>query len=421
MASFVPRPPATETPLRMPVQGVYRFDHRRIVVGRIESGRLRVGDPLVFLPGGFTSRVKTIERWHGAASDEAAAGDSIGITLTDPLFVERGAIAASPDAPPATRTEFRAKVVWLSREPLRVGRTYRLRLTTQESPCEVTRVDRVIDGASLAEVARGASQVDRNVIAEVAVRTERPIVLDDYARVPSLGRFVLVDGYEVSGGGIVLDTAASTGAAAVAEAPALERSVGEVAKAEREARNRHKGAVVWFTGLSGAGKSTIANTLERALFDRGVQVFVLDGDNVRFGLNRDLRFSTEDRTENIRRVAEVAKLFAEAGFVVLTAFISPYRSDRIRARQIVREEGLAIPFFEVFVDTPLEVCEQRDPKGLYARARAGEIKQFTGVSDPYEPPEHPDLALRTAEQSAEQCVSALLEYLLSRLTLPSSA
>lgn len=420
MAAFAPGSPAIDTPLRLPVQGVYRFDHRRIVVGRIESGRLRVGDALTFLPGGLTSRVKSLERWHGAPTSEAIAGDSIGLTLADPLFVERGAIAASVDVPPSTRTEFKAKVIWLSREPLRVGRPYRLRLTTQELTCEVVRIDRVIDGATLLEVAHEAAAIERNVVAEVVIRTQRPIVLDDYAAVPSLGRFVLVDGYEVSGGGVVLDIAASAGVAVPAPERVLERSVGHVARDERELRNRHKGAVVWFTGLSGAGKSTIANKLERALFDLGFQVFVLDGDNVRLGLNRDLRFSAQDRAENIRRVAEVAKLFSEAGVVTLTAFISPYRSDRIRARQIVGEEGPDIPFLEVFVDAPLEVCEQRDPKGLYARARSGGIKHFTGVSDPYEPPEHPDLTLRTADQSTDQCLSALLDHLLPRLTLPSA-
>jgi bifunctional enzyme CysN/CysC len=420
MAAFAPGSPAIDTPLRLPVQGVYRFDHRRIVVGRIESGRLRVGDALTFLPGGLTSRVKSLERWHGAPTSEAIAGDSIGLTLADPLFVERGAIAASVDVPPSTRTEFKAKVIWLSREPLRVGRPYRLRLTTQELTCEVVRIDRVIDGATLLEVAHEAAAIERNVVAEVVIRTQRPIVLDDYAAVPSLGRFVLVDGYEVSGGGVVLDIAASAGVAVPAPERVLERSVGHVARDERELRNRHKGAVVWFTGLSGAGKSTIANKLERALFDLGFQVFVLDGDNVRLGLNRDLRFSAEDRAENIRRVAEVAKLFSEAGVVTLTAFISPYRSDRIRARQIVGEEGPDIPFLEVFVDAPLEVCEQRDPKGLYARARSGGIKHFTGVSDPNEPPEHPDLTLRTADQSTDQCLSALLDHLLPRLTLPSA-
>ncbi len=421
MAAFAAGPPAIYTPLRMPVQGVYRFDHRRIVVGRIESGRLRVGDAVTFLPGGMTSHVKSLERWHGAPASDAIAGDSIGLTLTDPLFVERGAIAASVEVPPATRTEFKAKLIWLSREPLRVGRPYRLRLTTQEVLCEVVRIDRVIDGATLAEVAHEAGGIERNVVAEVVIRTQRPVVLDDYAAVPALGRFVLVDGYEVSGGGVVLDVAASAEAAAPALDRVLERSVGHVARDERELRNRHRGAVVWFTGLSGAGKSTIANKLERALFDLGLQVFVLDGDNVRLGLNRDLRFSAEDRAENIRRVAEVAKLFAEAGIVAFTAFISPYRSDRIRARQIVAEEGPEIPFVEVFVDAPLEVCEQRDPKGLYARARAGGIKHFTGVSDPYELPEHPELTLRTAERSTDECLAALLDQLLPSLTLPAGS
>jgi len=229
--------------------------------------------------------------------------------------------------------------------------------------------------------------------------------------VPALRRFVLIDGYEVAGGGVVLDDAIAD-AAEPSPPAALVHSVGHVSREEREARNRHKGAVVWLTGLSGAGKSTLAGHLERALFDRGMQTFVLDGDNVRLGLNRDLRFSAEDRAENIRRVAEVAKLFAEAGCVAVTAFISPYRSDRIRARRIVSQEGPEIPFFEVFVDAPLAVCEQRDPKGLYARARTGGIRQFTGVSDPYQPPDAPDLRLNTASQSIDESLAALLEMLL---------
>jgi len=196
---------------------------------------------------------------------------------------------------------------------------------------------------------------------------------------------------------------------------ALVRSISQVKHAERHARNRHVGAVVWLTGLSASGKSTLANMTERALFDRGMQTCVLDGDNVRFGLNRDLGFSAEDRAENIRRIAEVAKIVAELGFVVVTAFISPYRHDRDGARRIMGEGSIKIPFIEVFVDAPLEVCERRDPKGLYVRARAGEIKQFTGVSDPYESPERPEIHLATGERSAEDCLGDLLGYVLERV------
>ena len=201
---------------------------------------------------------------------------------------------------------------------------------------------------------------------------------------------------------------------------ALVRALGQVSHDERHARKRHTGAVVWLTGLSAAGKSTLANMLERTLFDRGVQTCVLDGDNVRFGLNRDLGFSAEDRAENIRRVAEVAKIVAGAGLVVVTAFISPYRRDRDGARRMMSEGGFELPFIEVFVDAPLEVCERRDPKGLYARARAGEIKQFTGVSDPYEPPERPEVRLATGERSAEACTAELLEFVLGRVDRSSA-
>jgi bifunctional enzyme CysN/CysC len=231
--------------------------------------------------------------------------------------------------------------------------------------------------------------------------------------VPALGRFVLLDGPDIRGGGVVLD-AVPVG---VSSGPA--RTVGVVTRAERERRQRHRGAVVWLTGYSGAGKSTLADAVERALFDRGVNVFVLDGDDVRQGLNAGLGFSPEDRAENIRRAAEVAKLFAEAGAVVITAFISPYASDRLRARAIVQGGAAAVPFLEVHVDAPLEECERRDPKGLYAKARSGRIIEFTGVSAPYEPPEAPDLRLPTAEQPPEACVESLVDALLPVITLDS--
>ena len=194
----------------------------------------------------------------------------------------------------------------------------------------------------------------------------------------------------------------------------VARSVGQIAPEERRVRNGHRGAVVWLTGLSGSGKSTLANALERELFDRGLQVFVLDGDNIRCGLSSDLGFSAGDRAENIRRVAEAARLFAEAGVVAIAAFISPYQGDRAGARRIM-EEGVAIPFFEVFLDASLKVCEQRDPKGLYAKARSGEITDFTGVSAPYERPEHPDLVLETGECSVQQCAAAVLTHILPKV------
>jgi bifunctional enzyme CysN/CysC len=254
--------------------------------------------------------------------------------------------------------------------------------------------------------------VASNEVAEVLVRTAKAIAIDPHLESAALGRFVIVDQSDIAGGGIVTRIDAAPAVAALVEV----RADRLVTQAEREARTGHRGAVVWFTGLSGAGKSTIANALERALFDRGQQVFVLDGDNIRMGLSADLGFSLADRSENIRRIAEVAKLFAESGAIVITAFISPYASDRVRARRIIAQSGLDVPFVEVHVDAPIAVCEARDPKGLYAKARDGRIKQFTGVSDPYEAPDHPEVVLLTAEQSVEASVDQLLTYLQPLLT-----
>jgi len=406
---LAPRTPPVDKPFRLPVQDVYRFDHRRVIVGRVESGTVKVGDSLVFLPGGERSTVRSLEQWNRPAQESAEAGESVGLTLDEQVFVERGSVAALERDPPAVTSTFRARVFWLGAAPLLETRSYRLKGTTQEAECDIASIDRVVDGSSLQEITRDTRSVERNELADVHIRTHRPVAIDRYDEIPALGRFVLMDGLAIAGGGVALEVtgrpAASTGVAAH-----LTRTEGLVNHDERVSRNRHRGAVIWFTGLSGAGKSTLAYALERALFERGLQTFVLDGDNVRYGLNADLGFTASDRTENIRRVAEVAKLFAEAGLVAITAFISPYRSDRLRARRIMQEGGLPIPFVEVHLDAPLEICEQRDPKGLYAKARDGRIRQFTGVSDPYEPPETADITLATGALSVDACLERLLDY-----------
>ncbi|MBI2924675.1 MAG: adenylyl-sulfate kinase [Verrucomicrobia bacterium] len=399
-----------DQPLRFPIQDVYRFDERRILAGRIESGTLRVGDRLLFCPSNKVSTVKSIERWNAPPSDSASAGESIGVTLTEQIFVERGAVAAHEDSPPYELTRFKARLFWMGRNPFRKGKTYKLKLATQELDCEIDAIDRVIDASSLATVTRAADEqfVGRYEVGEVALRTKRPVAFDTHSDIIPTGRFVIVDGFDVSGGGIVAEDAYPRRTAdSLHKSENIYWSHGKVTAGQRALRNGHSGYVVWLTGLSGSGKSTISTELERELFNLGKQAYVLDGDNIRHGLNKDLGFSPEDRQENIRRIGEVARLFADGGFVVITAFISPYRRDRDLVRSIVPKGK----FIEVYVNAPVEVCEQRDPKGLYAKARAGEIKEFTGVSAPYEAPRQPEIELHTDQLTVAESIARIIEYL----------
>ena len=405
--------PPLNQPLRFPIQDVYRFDKRRILVGRIESGRLKVGDRLLFSPGNKLGTVKSIERWNAPPAAEAPAGESIGITLTEPIFVERGALATLESAPPYTLPRFLARVFWLGRQPFQKGRKYKLKLATQESECQIDEVIRVIDAATLHAVERAGAEafVGRHEVAELTLKTQRPIAFDAITEIVPTGRFVIMDGCDVAGGGIILaDNYPRRTSDALHKSQNIFWTPPKITAQHRTERAGHAGSVVWLTGLSGAGKSSIATELERELFALGKHVYVLDGDNVRHGLGADLGFSPADRRENIRRIGEVAKLFADAGVICITAFISPYHADREAVRRGLPPGG----FVEVYVNAPLAVCEQRDAKGLYAKARAGEIPAFTGVSAPYEPPVQPELELHTDQFTANECVRQILEFLLQR-------
>ena len=401
----------TDQPLRFCVQDVYRFDERRIIAGRIESGVLRVGDELVFSPANKTSVVASIEAWSADPPAEAIAGDSIGITLREQIFVERGYVASHPAETPIQANRFRADIFWLTEAPLRTERQYTLRLATQEVKCQVVAIEQVMDSSTLSVTSGEIEQVPRNEVGRVTLQTRTPLVFDNHDRVATLGRFVLVEDGRICGGGIVFGGEYTSRLAVKSQN--IFWSEGKITAARRARQNGHRGAVVWLTGLSGAGKSTIAQALEAELFTRGMHTYVLDGDNIRHGLNSNLGFSPEDRVENIRRVSEVAKLMADAGAIAITAFISPYRADRQRGRTIALEANAE--FIEVFVDAPLEVCEQRDPKHLYKKARAGQIREFTGIDAPYEAPEDPEITVRTAEQTVDESVAAILEQLLPRL------
>ncbi|MFL6529865.1 MAG: adenylyl-sulfate kinase [Chthoniobacterales bacterium] len=402
-----------EQPLRFCVQDVYRFDERRIIAGRIESGVLKLGDELVFAPANKTARVASIESWNAPPPNESVSGDAIGITLDEQIFVERGYVASHDDPRPIEANRFRAEIFWLTQTPLRKDKQYTLRLATQEVKCQITAIEQVMDSSTLETASGEFDEVARNAVGRVTVQTRAPLVMDNHERVPALGRFVIIDDARIAGGGIVF------GGTYTPRFEVKSKNIfwteGKVTAQARATQNGHRGAVVWLTGLSGAGKSTIARGLEAELFARGMHTYVLDGDNIRHGLNSNLGFSPDDRVENIRRVSEVAKLLADAGSVAITAFISPYRMDRERARAIALEA--TAEFIEVFVDAPLAVCEERDPKSLYKKARAGEIREFTGIDAPYELPENPEIHVRTDEQSVEQSISAILEQLLPRLRI----
>ncbi|MGQ0481838.1 MAG: adenylyl-sulfate kinase [Pseudonocardia sp.] len=399
--------------VRFPVQYVIRpqtdqdRDYRGYA-GTLASGVLRPGDDVVVLPGGRTSRVASIEG-PGGPLDEAFAPMAVSISLADDLDVGRGDLIARPGNQPRPAQDVEAMVCWMAdQEPLREGREYLLKHTTRGTRARVVGLDYRLDVNTL-HSDRTARELRLNDIGRVHLRTRAPLLVDEYRRNPTTGSFILIDPhtFDTVGAGMVLPSPSALRDERN-EASEAERTAGEVSRHSSlvDARQRLSvGATVWFTGLSGSGKSSVAVLAERKLLAAGRPAYVLDGDNLRLGLNADLGFSMADRTENLRRIAHVACLLAEAGLVVLVPTISPLAEHRELARSI--HAGAGIDFREVYLDTPLAVCEERDPKGLYARARAGEIAEFTGISSPYEPPTHPDLRLahdRPPDELADRLV-----------------
>ena len=401
LEQFHATPPVENAPMRINVQDVYRFDARRIVAGLVVAGSVSVGDPIEFHPGGKRSKVRSIETWPvaaeaGAVPGPVQAGRAVAFMLEDELFVERGQIGAPPGRPPVEAHEFTGRVFWLHAEPLRAGETVPLRLGTQQAEARVMAVLRTLDAVTLASGNGAAAEVKRHEVAEVRLRVRRPLAFDPAGRIPALGRFVLMRGRRIAGGGVI-DAAQGESAAPAAERP--------IRLGARTALLGHRGAIIWLTGLSGSGKTTLATALEKELFRVGVLPAVLDGDMLRKGLSRNLGFSDEDRKENLRRAAELALHLADAGVVVVAAFISPFRADRAMIAERARERGM--PFAEVFINAPLAECERRDPKQLYKRAREGKIANFTGIDSPYEAPLSPDLELHTDRESAEDSLEKL--------------
>ncbi len=386
-------------PFRLPVQWVNRPNHDfRGFAGAIVSGAVRTGDLVRVLPSDFETRVTRIFVGDRAA-DVAVAGQSVVVTLADEIDVSRGDVLAAGSAPPAVAHQFEATIVWMSERPMLPGRTYLMKVATQTAAATVAPLKYKVDVNTLEHVA--VKQLELNEIGVCDLELDRPIVFEPYHENRDLGGFILIDRI----------TNAAVGAGLLQFALRRSENVRwQQVDVDKSARANLKGqrpCVLWFTGLSGAGKSTIANIVEQRLCALGHHTYLLDGDNVRHGLNKDLGFKDADRVENIRRVAEVSRLMVDAGLIVLVAFISPFRAERRMARELV----LPDEFFEMFVDTPLAVAETRDPKGLYRKARRGELKNFTGIDSPYEEPENPEIRIDTARVTPEQAADLILERL----------
>lgn len=393
-------------PFRLPVQWVNRpnLDFRGFS-GTIASGTIRPGDQVIALPSAKTSRVKAIVTYDGDL-DQAVADQAVTLTLEDEIDVSRGDVLTKIDQRPETTDQFQAHVIWMHDQPLLPGRPYLIKTTNKTVAGEVTDLKYKVNVNSHEHEA--GKTLALNEVGVCNICLDEPIVFDPYTDNSDLGSFIMID--KLSN----VTVAAGMIDFGLRRASNVHWQAVDVHKAARSDQKRQKPVVLWFTGLSASGKSTIANLVEKKLHSLGKHTYLLDGDNVRHGLNRDLGFVDADRVENIRRVGEVAKLMVDAGLIVLTAFISPFRAERRMVRDMMEDHE----FIEVFVDTPIEICEQRDPKGLYKKARSGEIKNFTGFDSPYEQPELADIHLHTgtmtAEKAADVVIAKIEETYLSR-------
>ncbi|MGQ7843837.1 sulfate adenylyltransferase subunit CysN [Granulosicoccus sp. 3-233] len=387
---------------RMPVQWVNRpsLDFRGYA-GTIVGGRVAPGDPIRIQPSGRMSQIARIVSMDGDL-EEAVSGQSVTLTLTDEVDASRGDVISAGDEPASIADQFETTIVWMHDEPLLPGRPYLLKMGTKTVNATITTIKHQVNVNTLEESA--ATQLQLNAIGVCNISTDQPMAFDAYKTNREMGSFILIDRMN--------NTTVGAGMLhfSLRRADNIHLQATDVDKNVRASLKGQKPAVVWFTGLSGAGKSTVANLVEKQLTAKGHHTYLLDGDNVRHGLNRDLGFTDADRVENIRRIGEVAGLMVDSGLIVLTAFISPFRSERALARSLVKEDE----FIEVHVDTPLKIAEDRDPKGLYKKARRGELSNFTGIDSPYEAPENPEIMIDTSTLSAEQAAERVIAELRRR-------
>lgn len=387
------------SPFRMPVQWVNRPSHDfRGFSGLIVSGTVRPGDRIRVLPGGRETRVERVVT-HDGDLDEVAAGKSVTLTFADEIDCSRGQVIATAEAPAEVSDQFQVRLLWMSDKPLLPGRKYILKIGPKQVRATINMPKYAIDVNTLDDLP--ARTLELNEFGVTTVSVDEPIAFDPYRDIRDMGGFIVIDriSFETVGVGLI--------DFALRRADNIHWQALDVDRDALAEQKGQKPAVLWFTGLSGSGKSTIANALQKRLYGAGRHTFVLDGDNVRHGLNRDLGFTDADRVENIRRVSHVARLMTDAGLIVLVSFISPFRSERQMARNLM-EKG---EFVEVFVDTPLDVAEQRDAKGLYRKARAGEIKNFTGIDSPYERPQTAEITIDTVKQTPDEAAEEIVAWM----------
>ncbi len=414
MDLFQAIPVPDEMPFRMPVQGVYKFtesnDSRRIIAGTVESGKIRAGDTVVFYPSGKRTTIKTLEIFpadslHTGIPSCFSTGEAAGFTMREQIFIRRGEIACiENETPPCVGVKLKANLFWLGGNRFVNGKSYYLKCGTAKVEMHLEKIERIVNASDLSCQMR--NYVEKNEVAECVLVLEMPLAFDLAGSIDQTSRFVIVDDYEIAGGGIITE--------AMEEYDYNTRNIrwseNAVSANERFRCLGQKGIVVWMTGLSGSGKTTIAQEVERRLVASDYKAYVLDGDKLRHGLNKDLGFSDADRVENMRRLAETSNLFRDAGIITIVTLISPFAQNRREARETIGND-----FMEVYIKASIETCKKRDPNKLYQKALNGQIKYFTGIDSPYEIPENPDLVLDTEKWNEEECTEILYNFILKQL------
>lgn len=399
-----------DKPLRFPIQDVYKFDERRIIAGRIESGQIKEGQDIVILPSNSKTVVKKIESWPNNRRHSASAGECIGITVNDELFLKRGEMICLEKEKPMLSNFIRCNVFWMGDNDLVQNKKYKLKINTEEVDCEVYTINNVIDAETL-ETIHDKMALSKNEVGDIIIKTKKPISFDAFQDIPTTGRFVIVDDYIVCGGGII-----EKASVVLKHHEKIEPKVGFispkrslVSSEERRKRNNHAGKAIWITGLPGAGKNDIAKVLERRLFDLGKQVYYLDAANVRLSLSSDLDFTEKGRHEQSRRLAEVANILVNAGLIVIVSTVSPFKADRNYARKIIGEDN----YLEVFVNTHLDICKKNNPHGIYTRAEKEKLNGIPGIDIEYEKSEYPVCELKIKEQNfnVEEKVEKIISLL----------